>query len=78
MYHISSVFVIVLYGNNILNILQDIFLSAFGFKQVLGGTAGLIIKQSLTVGLRRGIFSNEAGMGSSVFAHTGENRLSEP
>lgn len=69
-YIIGAVFVIVLYGNNILKILQDIFLSAFGFKQVLGGTAGLIIKQSLTVGLRRGIFSNEAGMGSSVFAHT--------
>ena len=69
-YIIGAAFVIVIYGNNILKILQDIFLSAFGFKQVLGGTAGLIIKQSLTVGLRRGIFSNEAGMGSSVFAHT--------
>lgn len=69
-YIVGAVFVIALYGNNILNVLQNIFLSAFSFKQIIGGTAGLIVKQALTVGLRRGIFSNEAGMGSSVFAHS--------
>ncbi len=50
--------------------LLNIVKSAFGIDQAVGGICGAIIKRSLTCGLQKGVFSNEAGMGSSVFAHT--------
>lgn len=50
--------------------LLTIVKSAFGINQAVGGVFGAIIKRSLTCGLQKGVFSNEAGMGSSVFAHT--------
>ncbi len=45
--------------------LRKIISSAFSFKAVSGGVFGMAV----SVGLRRGIFSNEAGMGSSVLVH---------
>lgn len=62
--------IMVKYRNNIMLVLTEMVRSAFGISAVTGGISGTIIKQSLTTGLRRGMFSNEAGMGSSVFAHT--------
>lgn len=38
--------------------------SAFGASQLTGGVIGFTLGQALQVGLRRGIFSNEAGIGS--------------
>ena len=48
-----------------------IFKSAFGFKAVVGGAVGWTIKQiadSMQKGIARGIFSNEAGLGSAPIA----------
>ncbi len=48
-----------------------IFKSAFGFKAVAGGAAGWMFKQvtdSMQKGVARGIFSNEAGLGSAPIA----------
>lgn len=73
LYILCAVAVIIISGNNITEILIEIIESAFGLQQAAGGFAGTIINISLTTGLRRGIFSNEAGMGSSVFAHTSTN-----
>ncbi|MCR4615321.1 MAG: sodium:alanine symporter family protein [Clostridiales bacterium] len=50
---------------------------AFSTEAVMGGGAGFIMKQAISTGLRRGIFSNEAGLGSSVFIHTASN-IKEP
>lgn len=76
-YIICALIAIIIYGNNISFVLTDIISSAFGFRQAAGGFAGTFINISLTTGLRRGIFSNEAGMGSSVFAHT-STRCDDP
>lgn len=70
LYIICAFACIIIYGNNITDILIEIVKSAFGFRQAAGGLTGSIINISLITGLRRGLFSNEAGMGSSVFAHT--------
>lgn len=43
---------------------KNIFYEAFGGKEFLGGTVGGIIMQ----GVRRGLFSNEAGSGNSNYA----------
>ena len=48
-----------------------IFKSAFGWKAVAGGAAGWVMKQvldSMQKGIARGIFSNEAGLGSAPIA----------
>ncbi|MBP5601826.1 MAG: alanine:cation symporter family protein [Treponema sp.] len=48
-----------------------IFKSAFGWKAMAGGAAGWVMKQvldSMRKGIARGIFSNEAGLGSAPIA----------
>ena len=42
-----------------------IFKCAFGIKPVVGGVIGVTVKNALQNGIRRGLFSNEAGMGSA-------------
>ena len=39
--------------------------SAFGMEEVVGGVAGYAISQALVQGIKRGLFSNEAGLGSA-------------
>lgn len=48
----------------------SIFTSAFTAKSVIGGFAGYGIAQAMRYGFARGIFSNEAGLGSSTIAHS--------
>ena len=47
-----------------------IFTSAFSAKAVAGGVGGFAFSQIIKKGLARGVFSNEAGLGSSVIAHS--------
>ena len=54
-----------------------IFRFAFGVKAVAGGAAGIAISQIITQGCKRGVFSNEAGLGSSVMVHSSSN-VKEP
>lgn len=51
-------------------VFEDIFKQAFGFNSMTGGITGSLIITSLNVGLRRGVFSNEAGLGSSSMLHS--------
>lgn len=76
-YIVGSLIVILLYGNNITNILTEIITSAFGIKQFSGGIFGCSLAKTISVGVRRGLFSNEAGMGTSTFAHT-SSKCKEP
>lgn len=48
---------------------QMIFADAFRPKAALGGAAGYWFLRALRIGISRGVFSNEAGLGSSVMAH---------
>lgn len=50
-----------------------IFKFAFGVKAVAGGAVGVTVKTVLTQGCKRGVFSNEAGLGSSVMVHSASN-----
>jgi len=42
-----------------------IFKSAFGWREATAGAMGYTLSQALTAGFQRGMFSNEAGMGST-------------
>lgn len=55
----------------------SIFTNAFSMKAVGGGVGGALIKQAITWGFKRGVFSNEAGLGSSVMVHSASN-VKEP
>ncbi len=47
-----------------------IFKNVFSFKAAVGGASGFVFSQIIQKGLARGVFSNEAGLGSSVIAHS--------
>ncbi|MBR3766867.1 MAG: sodium:alanine symporter family protein [Clostridia bacterium] len=46
-----------------------IFSCAFSPEALFGGITGISIKTALTQGIKRGLFTNEAGMGSTPSAH---------
>ena len=46
-----------------------IFKYAFQPNAIIGGSIGFAIKQAISQGVKRGLFSNEAGMGSTPHAH---------
>ena len=50
-------------------VFESIFKSAFDFSAVAGAGSGLVIKKAMTMGFQRGIFSNEAGLGSGVMVN---------
>ena len=54
-----------------------IFKGAFNFKSAAGGIGGAVIAQAMQWGFKRGVFSNEAGLGSSVMVHSASN-VKEP
>lgn len=54
-----------------------IFKGAFAMKAVGGGIVGSGVKLAVTWGMKRGVFSNEAGLGSSVMVHSSSN-VKEP
>lgn len=47
----------------------EIFTYAFGFEQAAGGAAGYAVLSAIRYGVARGLFSNEAGQGSTAIAH---------
>lgn len=64
MYLIVVIYVIVTNITGIPAMIGNVFYQAFGGKEFLGGAVGGIIMQ----GVRRGLFSNEAGSGNSNYA----------
>lgn len=58
-------------------VFSSIFSNAFNFSAVAGGVGGYIIKRAVTMGFKRGVFSNEAGLGSSVMVHSASD-VKEP
>lgn len=63
--------------NQIPYVFSSIFSNAFNFGAIAGGIGGYIIKRAVTMGFKRGVFSNEAGLGSSVMVHSASD-VKEP
>lgn len=55
------------------SIIVRIVSDAFDLSAVSGGILGSVMMKSMSWGIRRGIFSNEAGLGSSVMLNTATN-----
>ena len=56
--------------SNLTWVFEMIFKNAFSFKSMAIGTGSYAFGQIIQKGLARGVFSNEAGLGSSVIAHS--------
>jgi len=69
LYVVICLFIIVLNIGNAGLAFKAIFVNAFSTKAVLGGFLGMGIKKAIRFGVARGLFSNEAGMGSTPHAH---------
>ncbi|MDE6698625.1 MAG: sodium:alanine symporter family protein [Lachnospiraceae bacterium] len=76
-YIVGSAIIIGMHYDMIIPAFASIFKNAFTMKAVGGGVGGAVIKQAVTWGFKRGVFSNEAGLGSSVMVHSASN-VKEP
>lgn len=68
-YIVGSLIVIFANFKEIPYALHAIVVGAFAPSSIVGGAAGATVKLALTKGVARGLFSNEAGMGSTPHAH---------
>jgi AGCS family alanine or glycine:cation symporter len=69
LYIVLSVMVLVICRDGIIPSIQLITASAFNPKAALGGAAGYTVLAAMRYGVNRGVFSNEAGLGSAPIAH---------
>ena len=68
-YVAAGVIVILMRITDIPAVLSSIFSSAFGMRPFAGGVGGYAIMLAMKNGFARGVFSNEAGLGSAPIAH---------
>ncbi len=76
-YMIGALVILVLNIQSIGAVFAAIFKFAFGVEAVAGAGTGIVLKTVITQGCKRGMFSNEAGMGSSALVHA-SSKVSEP
>lgn len=69
LYLIGGFVVLALHADMILPAFKMIFVGAFNPEAATGGLIGASVKEAMRYGIARGLFSNEAGMGSTPHAH---------
>ncbi len=69
-YIIGALTIFVMNYKQIPYVFSSIFRGAFSMRSVTGAGAGLLLKHTVVIGFKRGVFSNEAGLGSAVMAHS--------
>lgn len=72
-YMICAIIVCVVHVNQFSAVFTSIIKGAFGMKAVGGGIVGSGVAMAVQWGMKRGVFSNEAGLGSSVMVHSSSN-----
>ena len=72
-YILAGIVVVIKFHAQFIPVIKAIFTAAFSSKAVLGGMVGISVKTAMRLGLQRGLFSNEAGMGSTPHAHAVAN-----
>lgn len=68
-YIIASIVILFVYRANIIPVFEEIFTQAFTGRAAFGAVVGVTVREAVRLGLARGLFSNEAGMGSTPHAH---------
>lgn len=68
-YILGSLVVIIANIGNLPNVFYSIVVGAFSPQSISGGVLGATVQKAMSKGVARGLFSNEAGMGSTPHAH---------
>lgn len=68
-YILACLGVIIVHFQNIGQVFSLIFRGAFNPQAAVGGVMGFSLKLCIEWGVKRGVFSNEAGLGSAPIAH---------
>lgn len=69
LYIIGCVIILVMHLPGLGTAFKSIFVGAFSPQSVAGGVLGVTVQKAMRYGVARGLFSNEAGMGSTPHAH---------
>jgi AGCS family alanine or glycine:cation symporter len=77
LYFIGSVVILAMNAGKLGSAFGLIFSNAFSLKSVGGGVMGYVIMRAMRYGIARGVFSNEAGLGSAPIAHAA-SRAKDP
>ena len=72
-YMIGTIVILIMNIRMVPVVFASIFKGAFAFKAAGGGIVGYGMKLAIEQGMKRGVFSNEAGLGSSVMVHSNSN-----
>ena len=76
-YMVGTIAILVMNIKMVPAVFTAIFEGAFALKAAGGGIVGYGMKLAIEQGMKRGVFSNEAGLGSSVMVHSNSN-VKEP
>lgn len=68
-YIIGALIIVFVNVTKIPDAFRQIFVGAFSPSAIAGGVIGITVQKSIRYGVARGLFSNEAGMGSTPHAH---------
>ena len=68
-YILCAIFILFSFSDHIIPTIQHILVGAFNPEAIGGGVLGVTMKEAVRYGVARGLFSNEAGMGSTPHAH---------
>lgn len=68
-YIVSSLVLIFIHIGNFPEIIRQIVVGAFNPSAIVGGALGIGVIEAMKRGVSRGVFSNEAGLGSAPMAH---------
>ncbi len=68
-YVIGGLIILCMNPAGVVQAFKDIFVGAFAPEAVMGGALGATVQKAMRYGVARGLFSNEAGMGSTPHAH---------
>jgi len=77
LYTAAALAVIILYAGNVPGVILGILVDAFSFRSAVGGVAGYGISRCVSYGIARGVFSNEAGLGSLAVLNGSAEMASE-
>lgn len=77
LYMVGTLIILFTHITMIPEVFASIFKGAFALKSAAGGIVGSGIRLAIEQGMKRGVFSNEAGLGSSVMVHSSSN-VKEP
>ncbi|MCD8048680.1 MAG: alanine:cation symporter family protein [Clostridia bacterium] len=77
LYILGTIVICAIHFDQLGAVCVSIFKSAFGMRAAAGGVVGSGVALAIKQGAKRGVFSNEAGLGSSVMVHSSSN-VKEP